>query len=125
MHQILLRIMKMKKLILLFFLVAAGSLSAYGQKKKFFVAEKINYDEKTEKEKKETESELKDEMTTFLGFGLRLSITNVEEKLKDPANQDKKKMGLRFQVGFQMPKFIKTDPPQKLFKAGMDVGIVK
>ncbi|WP_259015838.1 hypothetical protein [Emticicia fluvialis] len=115
----------MKKLFLLIFLVVAGSLGAHGQKKKFIIAEKINYDEKTEKEKKETDKELKDDMTTFLGFGFRVSVTNVEEKLKDPANQDKKKMGFRFQIGLQMPKFIKTDPPQKLFKAGMDVGIVK
>lgn len=102
-----------------------GSFTAHGQKKKFFVAEKIKYEQKTEKENKENDEELKDEMTSFMGFGFRLSITDVEEQIKDPNSKDKKKVGLRFQVGFQMPRFIKTKPPQKLFKAGMDVGIVK
>lgn len=116
----------MKKLILLFILFA-GTLSAHGQKKKFLVAEKIKYEEKSEKENKENDEELKDEMTTFLGFGFRLSIKDVEEPIKESGtgNQEKKKVGLRFQIGFQMPSFIKTKPPQKLFKAGMDVGIVK
>ncbi len=116
----------MKKLILLFILFA-GTLSAHGQKKKFVVAEKIKYEEKSEKENKENDEELKDEMTTFLGFGFRLSIKDVEEPIKESGtgNQQKKKVGLRFQIGFQMPGFIKTKPPQKLFKAGMDVGIVK
>lgn len=114
----------MKKLTILLILFI-GSLSAHGQKKKFVVAEKIKYEEKSEKENKENDEELKDEMTTFLGFGFRLSITEVEEPIKEANNQDKKKVGLRFQVGFQMPRFIKTKPPQKLFKAGMDVGIVK
>ncbi|RFS14393.1 hypothetical protein [Emticicia sp. C21] len=116
----------MKKLALLItLLLIGGTLSAQEQKKKFLVAEKINYDAKSVKENKETDDELKDEMTNFLGFGFRLSITNVEENAHDPTDKDKKKMGLRFQVGFQMPKFIKTKPPQKLFKAGMDVGIRK
>ncbi|RYU97074.1 hypothetical protein [Emticicia agri] len=114
----------MKKIVLLItLLLMGGALSAQEKKKKLFVAEKVNYDAKTAKENKETEDELKDEMTNFLGFGFRLSITNMEEKLED--RKDKKKVGLRFQIGFQMPRFIKTDPPQKLFKAGMDVGIVK
>ncbi|WP_337044312.1 hypothetical protein [Emticicia sp. 17c] len=115
----------MKKLTLLIILFV-GSFSVYGQqKKKFFVAEKIDYDHKSVKENKQTEEELKNEMTSFLGFGFRLSITNVEEEVKESAKEDKKKFALRFQVGFQMPKFIKTKPPQKVFKAGMDVGIVK
>jgi hypothetical protein len=116
----------MKKLALLITLMLiGGTLSAQAQKKKFFVAEKINYETKSAKENKENDEELKDEMTNFLGFGFRLSITNVEEKVNDSANKDKKKVGLRLQIGFQMPKFIRTNPPQKLFKAGMDVGIVK
>ncbi|GAB3502947.1 hypothetical protein GCM10027442_03340 [Emticicia fontis] len=106
-------------------LLIGGALKAQEQKKKFFVAEKVNYDAKNAKENKENDDELKDEMTNFLGFGFRLSITNVEEKINNATDKDKKKVGLRFQVGFQMPKFIKTKPPQKLFKAGMDVGIVK
>ncbi|MBA4849616.1 hypothetical protein [Emticicia sp. BO119] len=116
----------MKKLaLLIILLLVGGTLSAQEKKKKFFVAEKVNYEAKSVKENQENDDELKDEMTNFLGFGFRLSITNMEEKVNDPANKDKKKMGLRFQIGFQMPKFIKTNPPQKLFKAGMDVGIVK
>jgi len=116
----------MKKLTLLIMLMLlGGALSAQEKKKKFFVAEKIDYDAKSEKEIKQTDAELKDEMTTFLGFGLRFSITNVDESLTPGDKEDKKKTGLRFQVGFQMPKFIKTKPPQKIFKAGMDVGVVR
>ena len=116
----------MKKLTLLIILMLiGGTLSAQEKKKKFIVAEKINYESKSARENKENDEELKDEMTSFLGFGFRLSITNLEENVDNSKNQDKKKVGLRFQVGFQMPRFIKTKPPQKLFKAGMDVGIVK
>lgn len=116
----------MKKLALLItLLLIGGTIHAQEQKKKFLVAEKINYDNRSAKENKENDDELKDEMTNFLGFGFRLSIRNVEEKANSSAKDEKKKVGLRFQVGFQMPKFIKTNPPQKLFKAGMDVGIVK
>lgn len=116
----------MKKLTLLIVLILiGGTLRAQEKKKRFVVAEKINYEAKSAKENQENDEELKDEMTNFLGFGFRLSITNVEEKLDNSKNQDKKKLGLRFQVGFQMPRFIKTKPPQKLFKAGMDLGIVK
>lgn len=49
--------------------------------------------------------ELKEEMITFLGFGLRLSIKGVEETLKEN-DSSKKKSALRLQFGFQMLKYI-------------------
>jgi len=115
----------MKKFTLLI-LMGILSSHAYAQKKKFIVAEKIKFEEKSVQENKQNDEELKEDMDTFLGFGFRLSITNVEEPLKEKENTtQKKKVGLRFQLGFQMPKYIKTQPPQKLFKTGWDLGIVK
>ena len=113
----------MKKIkLLVLFGVLSGNV--YAQKTKLLLAEKVNFDETKSMENQKNDRELKEEMTTFLGFGLRLSIKGVEETLKEN-DSSKKKSALRLQFGFQMPKYIKTDPPQKLFKIGWDLGILR
>jgi hypothetical protein len=113
----------MKKVTLLVLLSIFCS-NAHAQKTKLLLAEKVKFEELQAKDSQKIDRELKDEMTTFFGFGIRLSLKGVEETIKDENNQ-KKKSALRLQVGFQMPKYIKTNPPQKLFKIGWDLGILK
>ncbi len=113
----------MKKPFLLL-LLALFSMDIYAQKTKLLLAEKVKYEAANAKENEKNDQELKEEMTTFFGFGLRLSIKGVEETVKKESEQ-KKKSALRLQVGFQMPKYIKTQPPQKLFKVGWDLGILR
>lgn len=109
-----------KTIILLLF----SCFSANAQKTKLLIAEKVRFDETNIKENAKIDEEIKDNMGTFLGFGFNLSVKGVDEKIKEE-NKTKQKSAVRFQVGFQMPKFIKTKPPQKVFKLGWDVGILK
>jgi hypothetical protein len=111
----------MKKAI---FLLLFSCFSATAQKAKLLIAEKVRFNETNAKEVSKIDEEIKDKMTTFLGFGFDLSVKGVEEKVQEE-NKTKQKSAVRFQVGFQMPKFIKTKPPQKVFKLGWDVGILK
>jgi hypothetical protein len=113
----------MKKPFLLL-LLALFSMDIYAKKTKLLLAEKVKYEAVGAKENQKNDQELKEDMTTFLGFGLRLSLKGVEETVKEESNQ-KKKSALRLQVGFQMPKYIKTQPPQKFFKVGWDLGILQ
>lgn len=113
----------MKKAILLL-LLGIFSSNVYAQKTKLLLAEKVKYEAINAKENEKNDQELKEEMTSFFGFGLRLSLKGVEETVKEENNQ-KKKSALRLQVGFQMPKYIKTQPPQKFFKVGWDLGILR
>lgn len=113
----------MKKAFLLL-LIGMFSSKIYAQKTKLLLAEKVKYEAVNAKENEKNDQELKEEMTTFLGFGLRLSLKGVEETVKEE-NSQKKKSALRLQVGFQMPKYIKTQPPQKFFKVGWDLGILR
>jgi hypothetical protein len=109
-----------KAIILLLF----SCFSATAQKTKLLIAEKVHFDEVNVNKNNKVDEEIKDNMTTFLGFGFDLSVKGVEEKVQEE-NKTKQKSAVRFQVGFQMPKFIKTKPPQKVFKLGWDVGILK
>jgi hypothetical protein len=109
-----------KAIILLLF----SCFPATAQKTKLLIAEKVRFEETNVKENDKIDEEIKDKMTTFLGFGFDLSVKGVEEKVQEE-NKTKQKSAVRFQVGFQMPKFIKTKPPQKVFKLGWDVGILK
>jgi hypothetical protein len=45
-----------------------------------------------------------------------------EENSKDNKRK-KKNSGYNLQVGFQLPKFIKTNPPNKIFKIGWNLGL--
>jgi len=113
-----------KVFICLLFLLGCGA-SAQAQRTKLLIAKKVDFEGMPEKERKATDQELKEEMDTFLGFGYRLSVDNVEETVKTAAEKDKKKKAVRLQIGFQFPRFIKTDPPDKVFKVGWDFGFVK
>ncbi|MPR36298.1 hypothetical protein [Salmonirosea aquatica] len=113
-----------KVLICLLFLLGCGA-SAQAQRTRLLIAKKVDFEGMPEKVRKETDQELKEEMDTFLGFGYRISVDNFEEIVKTPADKIKKKKAVRFQVGFQLPRFIKTDPPDKVFKVGWDFGFVK
>lgn len=113
-----------KAFICLLLLLGCGA-SAQAQRVKLLIAKKVDFEGMPEKVRKNIDRELKEEMDTFLGFGYRVSVDNFEETVKTVADKDKKKKAVRFQVGFQLPRFIKTDPPDKVFKVGWDFGFVK
>lgn len=110
----------MKTAIILFLFAC---FSANAQKTKLLIAEKVRFDGINIKENAKIDEEIKDNMATFLGFGFNLSVKGIDENVQKE-NKTKQKSAVRFQVGFQMPKFIKTNPPQKVFKAGWDLGIM-
>ncbi len=99
--------------------------SAQAQKVRLLIAKKVDFDKLPEKERKDFDQAMKEEMDKFLGFGLKLSVDNFEETVKTAADKVKEKKAVRFQVGFQLPRFIKTEPPDKVFKVGWDFGFVK
>ena len=113
-----------KAFICLLFLLGCGA-SAQAQRVRFLIAKKVDFERMPEKERKDLDRALKEEMDPFLGFGLRLKIDDFEETVKTVAAKDKKKKAVRFQVGLQLPRFIKTEPPDKVFKVGWDFGFVK
>jgi len=58
----------MKKALLLL-LLAISCTDIYAQKTKLLLAEKVKYEAINAKENEKNDQELKEEMTTFLGFG--------------------------------------------------------
>lgn len=114
----------MKKAFLILFLLIASGVGVQAQKAKILLAKKVNFDGMSVNDEQKIDRKMKEEMDTFLGFGLKIGVDNVEETVKTD-NQQKKKSAMRFQVGLQLPKFIKTDPPNKVFKVGWDFGVVK
>ncbi|GHB72143.1 hypothetical protein [Persicitalea jodogahamensis] len=115
----------MNKVFICLLLLLGCGTSAQAQKVRLLIAKKVDFEEMPEKERKNIDQEMKEKMDTFLGFGLRLSVDNVEETVKTAADKEKKKKAVRFQIGFQLHRFIKTDPPDKVFKIGWEFGAVK
>jgi hypothetical protein len=113
-----------KAFICLLFLLGCGA-AVQAQRVRLLIAKKVDFEGMPEKVRKNIDRELKEEMDTFLGFGLRMGVDNLEETVKTAEDKDKKKKAVRFQVGLQLPRFIKTDPPDKVFKVGWDFGFVK
>lgn len=111
------------KLLLLFLLVFTFS-ATNAQKTKILAGDKVNYDKMTENELAKTNESLSKNMDLVLGFGLKVKVIKVEEEVT-LKKEVKEKNALRFQVGLKLPGFIKTDPPDKVFKIGWDFGFVK
>ncbi|MFB0947229.1 MAG: hypothetical protein ACI9V1_000627 [Spirosomataceae bacterium] len=63
-------------------------------------------------------------MDLVLGFGLKIKVVKVEQKVKSK-DADKERNAVRFQIGLKLPRFINTDPPDKVFKIGWDFGVAK
>jgi hypothetical protein len=113
-----------KAIVCLLFLLGCGA-SAQAQWVKLLIAKKVNFEEMPEKVRKDIDRELQEDMDTFMGFGLKMGIDKLEETVKTETDKEKKKKAVRFQVGLQLPRFIKTDPPDKVFKVGLDFGFIK
>lgn len=100
-----------------------GAFAQSSKRSKLIVLEKANLDDTTKVENKGLDNEMKEDMNRFLGFGMHVSLKEREESAHNVANSKKKKSGVTLQMGFQLPKFIKTDPPNKVFKLGWNLGI--
>ena len=113
----------MNKLTLLTVLLLCGALRVNAQGK-ILAGKKVDYDKMSKKELAKTDQVLSHNMDQVLGFGLKLKVVKVEKEVS--VNDVKKeKNALRFQIGLKLPQFIKTDPPDKVFKLGWDFGVVK
>jgi hypothetical protein len=94
------------------------------KKNKLVVFEKANLDDTTQLDSKDLDEEIREEGKRFLGFKMHFAVKNMAESSdKNEHNSKKKKVGYKLQVGFQLPKFIKTDPPNKTFKLGWNMGL--
>ncbi len=111
------------KLFLLFLLVFSFG-ATYAQKTKILAGDKVEYDKMTKNELAKTDESLSKNMDLVLGFGLKVKVIKVQEELS-MKKELKEKKALRLQVGLKLPLFIKTDPPDKVFKIGWDFGFVK
>ncbi|MCU0326083.1 MAG: hypothetical protein MUF45_12645 [Spirosomaceae bacterium] len=101
-----------------------GAFAQSSKRNKLIVLEKANLDDTTKVENKGLDNEMKEDMNRFLGFGMHVSLKEREEETsQNVANSKKKKSGVTLQMGFQLPKFIKTDPPNKVYKLGWNLGI--
>lgn len=111
------------KLLFSFLLVFTCS-AIQAQKTKILAGDKVNYSEMSEQELAKTDEQLSKNMDLVLGFGLKLKVIKVEEEVQ-LKNATKEKNAVRFQIGLKLPRFINTDPPDKVFKIGWDFGVVK
>jgi hypothetical protein len=88
--------------------------------------QKIIVLERNDKENdKNIENRLREDMGRFLGFGMNVSLDSMEQEEENSKDNKRKKKnsGYNLQVGFQLPKFIKTNPPNKIFKIGWNLGL--
>jgi hypothetical protein len=112
--------MKLMFTLLLFLTFGASQ----AQKAKILAGDKVEYDKMSRQELAKTDAELSRNMDLVLGFGLKIKVIQVEQKIKSK-DADKEKNAVRFQIGLKLPRFINTDPPDKVFKIGWDFGVVK
>lgn len=114
----------MKKLVFLIVILFFGALRTHAQETKILAGKKVDYDTMNKKELAKTNHELSKDMDLVLGFGLKMKVVKVEQEV-ELNNAKKEKNALRFQIGLKLPRFINTDPPDKVFKVGWDFGVVK
>lgn len=110
--------------LLFSFLLVVTCCAAQAQKTKILAGDKVNYSAMSEQELAKTDEQLSKNMDLVLGFGLKLKVIKVEEEVQ-LKNTTKEKNAVRFQIGLKLPRFINTDPPDKVFKIGWDFGMVK
>lgn len=107
---------------LIFILI--GILSqANAQKKSLLFSEKIDFDKQPKQIIEKQDTEMTDEMDRFLGFGLHFSVKKVPLESQNSDRKNKIKEGISLEFGFQMPKYLRTKPPEKLLKAGWKIGL--
>jgi hypothetical protein len=112
----------MRTLFLIAFLtVVFGQTNA--QKKGLLFAEKINFEKQPEETVKKQDTELKEDMDKFLGFGLNFAVNRLQEEEKKSEGKKKKSEGISIQIGLKLPKYFKTKPPEKLLKVGWNLGL--
>jgi hypothetical protein len=82
-----------------------------------------------DRDKKETnkvnDNKFREDMGRFMGFGIGLTLDSVEEEEENNSTDNKRKKknsGYNLQMGFQLPRFVKTNPPNKVFKVGWKLG---
>lgn len=114
----------MKKAITLFVFFWAVSVKGVSQiassKKKAIVMEKTDIENI-----KGIDDQMKNDMSRFLGFGMHIAIKNTNKVVVKTAKNDNPKPDFVLQMGFQLPEFIRTNPPDKVFKIGWAIGFNK
>jgi hypothetical protein len=110
--------------IVFLILIMIGVLSqANAQRKGLLFSEKIDFDKQPKQIVEKQEAEITEEMDRFLGFGFHFSVKKVPLESQNSDRKNKIKEGISLQLGFQMPKYLRTKPPEKLLKAGWKMGL--
>lgn len=114
----------MKRLFTVMIVLAFVPTQVSGQKTKILVGDKVDYDKMDKLELAKTNKYLSNNMDIVLGFGLKMKLRKVAGKVS-AEDSTQEKNAVRFQIGLKLPGFIKTDPPDKVFKVGWDFGVLK
>lgn len=110
-----------KTVLILFFL--GFSMIGFAQsssKKKTIVMEKADLDDV-----KGVDEQMKNDMNRFLGFGVHVALKDADKVVSKTGKNNTTKSDFILQMGFQLPEFIRTNPPDKVFKVGWTIGFNK
>lgn len=111
------------RIVFLIFILIGVLSQANAQKKGLLFSEKIDFDKQPKQIVEKQEAEITEEMDRFLGFGFHFSVKKVPLETQNSDRKNKIKEGISVQFGFQMPKYLRTKPPEKLLKAGWKMGL--
>jgi hypothetical protein len=96
---------------------------ANAQKKGLLFSEKIDFEKQPKQIVEKENAEITDEMDRFLGFGFHFSVKKSPLDTKNVSRKNLFKEGVSVQFGVQLPKYLKTKPPEKLIKTGWILGL--
>jgi hypothetical protein len=109
--------------ILLFLFLVVSFGQAYAQRKSLVFSEKIDFEKQPKQIVEKENAEITDEMDRFLGFGFHFSVKKSPLDAKNVSRKNIFKEGVSVQFGIQLPKYLKTKPPEKLIKTGWNLGL--
>ena len=111
------------RIIYLVIILMSVFVQTNAQKKGLLFSEKIDFEKQPKQIIEKQDTEMTDEMDRFLGFGFHFSVKKVPLESQNSVLKNKIKEGISVQFGFQMPKYLRTKPPEKLLKAGWKMGL--
>jgi hypothetical protein len=111
------------RIVFLIFILIGILSQANAQRKGLLFSEKIDFEKQPKQIIEKEEAEITEEMDRFLGFGFHFSVKTVPLASQNSDRKNKIKEGISVPLGFYMPKYLRTKPPEKLLKAGWKMGL--
>jgi len=111
------------RIIFLIFILVGVLSQANAQKKGLLFSEKIDFEKQSKQIIEKIDAEMTDEMDRFLGFGFHFSVNKSPLDAKNVSRKKFFKEGVSVHFGVQLPKYLKTKPPEKLIKTGWILGL--